>query len=116
MWRGFFVSCKYSVSCWSESLRPNQVFHQNRNGIRQISQAVTKKRSFWVRDMPGLGGASVSWAAFGLADIIGKTYHGVTESRRKSVPGTTLRHRRPERAPAPGNARRRTGPGAGFGA
>src|SRR5580693_3608392 len=53
MWRGFFVSCRYSVNCWSESLRPNQVFHQNRNGMRQISHAVMKKRSFWVRDMPG---------------------------------------------------------------
>jgi hypothetical protein len=41
-------------------LRPNQVFHQKRNGIRQINQAVTKKRSFWVRDMPG----------FALADIL----------------------------------------------
>src|SRR5580700_2676421 len=72
MWRGFFVSCRYSVSCWSESLRPNQVFHQNRNGIRQISQAVTKKRSFWVRDMPG----------FALADIledISPQRHRVTE-------------------------------------
>src|ERR1700686_2400930 len=57
MWRGFFVSCKYSVNCWSESFRPNQVFHQKRNGIRQISQAVRKKRSFWVRDMPGLRAA-----------------------------------------------------------
>src|SRR6266446_8833679 len=55
MWRGFFVSWRYSVNCWSESLRPNQVFHQNRNGIRQISQAVRKKRSFWARDIPGLG-------------------------------------------------------------
>src|ERR1700686_638510 len=55
MWRGFLVSCKYSVNCWSESLRPNHVFHQNRKGMRQTSLAVTKKGSVWVRDMPGLG-------------------------------------------------------------
>src|SRR5580700_7116614 len=63
MWRGFFVSWRYSVNCWSESLRPNQVFHQNRNGMRQISHAVMKKRSFWVRDMPGLGFLSSSMVA-----------------------------------------------------
>ena len=49
------VSCRYSVICWSERCRPNQVFHQNRNGMRTISQPVTKKRIFWVRDMPRLG-------------------------------------------------------------
>jgi hypothetical protein len=46
------------------SFRPNHVFHQNKNGIRQISQAVRKKRSFWVRDVPRFAGeergASVS--------------------------------------------------------
>src|ERR1700691_331172 len=71
MWRSFLVSCRYSFNCWSESLRPNHVFHQNRNGIRQISQAVRKKRSFCVRDMPVLrvGAASVCETACGLADI-----------------------------------------------
>src|SRR2546428_6738762 len=44
MWRGFLSSCKYSLSCLSESWRPNQVFHQKRNGISTISQAVTKNR------------------------------------------------------------------------
>src|ERR1700734_914218 len=69
MCRGFFVSCRYSFNCWSESFRPNQVFHQNRNGIRQISHAVTKKRIFWLRDMPGLPVllVSVDWSGTGLA-------------------------------------------------
>src|SRR5271157_1438955 len=72
MWRGFFVSCRYSVSCWSESLRPNQVFHQKRNGIRQISQAVTKKRNFCVRDIPGFGFLSSSTVSeLGIAPIFG---------------------------------------------
>src|SRR5271170_1166479 len=100
MWRGFFVSCRYSVNCWSESLRPNQVFHQNRNGIRQMSQAVTKKRSFWVRDMPG----------FALADIL----EDISPQRhREKRPRTTLRHRRRARGLAPDNAKLRIGRGAG---
>src|SRR5258708_35452089 len=71
MWRGLLASCRYSFSCWSESLRPNQVFHQKRNGIRQISHAVRKKRSFWVRDMPGfrLCASAVS-VELGLADKV----------------------------------------------
>src|SRR5208282_2578509 len=111
MWRGFFVSCRYSVNCWSESLRPNQVFHQKRKGIRQMSQAVTKKRSFWVRDMPGLGGIASAGTGIGLADIGENSYHRGTEKNPNL--GTTLRHRRLVRAPAPGNVRRRIGPGAG---
>src|SRR5579862_2227538 len=55
MWRGFFSSCRYSVSCWSERWRPNQVFHQNRNGMSTMSHPVVKKRIFWVRDMLRLG-------------------------------------------------------------
>src|ERR1700683_909358 len=107
MWRGFFVSCRYSVSCWSESLRPNHVFHQNRNGIKQMSQAVTKKRSFWVRDMPGfLGTSEASVAGVGFADIV------VDEG----IVITTLRHRRRVRGPAPGNGRRRIGLEAASGA
>src|SRR5258708_34717643 len=104
MWRGFFVSCRYSVNCWSVSLRPNQVFHQNRNGIRQISQAVRKKRSFWARDMPGLGvwASPAGGAAIGLADIL------VENVNRR----TTLRHRRRGRALVLDNARRRTAPEA----
>src|SRR5208282_5939682 len=69
MCRGFFVSCKYSANCWSESLRPNQVFHQKRNGIRQISHATRKKRSFWVRDMPGFLVSDALVTGVGLADI-----------------------------------------------
>src|SRR5580693_7209922 len=101
MWRGFFVSCRYSVSCWSERLRPNHVFHQNRNGMRQISQAVTKKRSFWVRDMPGFLGvcpgvpASISSPvrlldmlarAIGADDIERPPYDGILINEPKGWP------------------------------
>src|ERR1700676_2349958 len=44
MWRGCLSSFRYSTICWSESWRPNQVFHQNKKGMRTISQAVKKKR------------------------------------------------------------------------
>src|SRR5258708_2744822 len=71
MWRGFLASCRYSFNCWSESLRPNHVFHQKRNGIRQISHAVRKKRSFWVRDMPVFRlCASACGVELGLADKV----------------------------------------------
>ena len=46
--------------CWSERWRPNHVFHQNRNGMRTISQPVAKNRIFWVRDILRLGLASGS--------------------------------------------------------
>src|SRR5580658_1959876 len=108
MWRGFFVSCRYSVNCASESLRPNQVFHQNRNGIRQINQAVTKKRSFWVRDMPGfLGGTSI-------VGVTGVEFADIVVDKETVM--TTLRHRRRGRGLVPDNARRRTGPEAASGA
>ncbi len=55
MCRGFLSSWRYSVSCWSERWRPNQVFHQNRNGMRTMSQPVAKNRIFWVRDIERLG-------------------------------------------------------------
>src|ERR1700722_16418556 len=45
MWRGCFSSCRYSASCLLVSWRPNQVFHQKRNGIRTMSHAVTKNSS-----------------------------------------------------------------------
>src|SRR5579872_812484 len=61
MWRGFLSSCRYSVICWSERWRPNQVFHQNRNGISTISQPVTKNRSFCVGEMLRLG-FGTSWS------------------------------------------------------
>jgi hypothetical protein len=32
-------------------LRPNHVLHQNRNGIKTMSQPVAKKSIFWLRDM-----------------------------------------------------------------
>ena len=55
MCRGFLSSWRYSVICGSERWRPNQVFHQKRNGISTISQPVAKNRIFCVRDMPRLG-------------------------------------------------------------
>src|SRR6266581_3545918 len=51
MWRGCLSSRRYPVSCFSESCRPNQVFHQNRNGMSTISQAVAKNRMRWPVDM-----------------------------------------------------------------
>src|SRR5580693_1765966 len=111
MWRGFLESCRYSASCWSESLRPNHVFHQNRKGIRQISQAVTKKSSFWVRDMPGFwsGASAGRGAGIGLADML-------VDMLVDGVAITTLRHRRLKRGPALDNEKRRIGPEAEFGA
>src|SRR5208283_993614 len=53
MCRGCFSSCKYSATCWSESWRPNQVFHQNRTGMSTISHAVRKKSSRLRADMRG---------------------------------------------------------------
>ena len=41
--------------CWSERWRPNQVFHQKRNGMRTMSHPVTKKRIFWLRGIERLG-------------------------------------------------------------
>src|SRR5580698_3099216 len=58
MWRGCFSSCRYSTICLSESCRPNQVFHQNRNGMRTISHPVAKNNNRLRVDMRGrdLGG------------------------------------------------------------
>src|SRR5580700_4765550 len=53
MWRGCFSSCKYSPICLSESWRPNQVFHQNKNGMRTISHPVAKNSSRLRVDMRG---------------------------------------------------------------
>src|SRR5215470_15988012 len=52
---GLASSRKYSVTCLSERCRPNQVFHQNRNGMSTRSHPVTKKRTRWRVDMPGRG-------------------------------------------------------------
>ena len=62
MWRGCFSSCRYSANCLSESCRPNQVFHQNRNGMRTISHPVTKNSNRLRVDMRGL----VRWLASGV--------------------------------------------------
>src|SRR5579864_6660237 len=61
MWRGCLSSFKYSVSCLSESWRPNQVFHQNRNGMSTISQAVTKNSKRLRVDMRWRAGGA--WVA-----------------------------------------------------
>src|SRR5712692_661130 len=51
MCRGCFSSLRYSVICLSESWRPNQVFHQNRNGMSTINQAVIKNSQRFRADM-----------------------------------------------------------------
>ena len=66
MWRGFLSSCKYSFNCWSDRCRPNQVFHQNRNGMRTMSHPVVKKSIFWVRDMLRLGFGVVEPSGVGV--------------------------------------------------
>src|SRR5262249_38645045 len=53
MWRGCFSSFKYSPICLPESGRPNQVLHQNRNGISTISQATRKNRKRFRVDIRG---------------------------------------------------------------
>src|ERR1051325_2917359 len=65
MWRGFLSSCRYSVICGWYRWRPNQVFHQNRNGISTISQPVTKNSSFCVGEMLRLG-LGTSWSGVGM--------------------------------------------------
>jgi len=55
------------------------VFHQNKKGIRQISHAMRKKRSFWVRDIPGFARASVG-TGIGLKDI-GETFTKQAQSQ-----------------------------------
>src|ERR1700735_5593434 len=123
MWRGFLAACRYSFNCWSESFRPNHVFHQNKKGIRQISHAVRKKRSFWVRDVPRFAGekrgASVSIIYLPthvkLAPVV------VPCGRRRPEPivltATIIPPRpHPSRDPAPGNAKLRTAPEAASGA
>src|SRR3984957_6644703 len=123
MCRGFLASCRYSFNCWSVSFRPNHVFHQNKNGIRQISQAVRKKRNFWVRGVPRFAGeergASVSIIYLPprvkLAPLLSPC------GRRRPEP-TVLRgpiippRLPPSRDPAPDNAKLRTAPEAASGA
>ena len=88
MCRGFLSSWRYSVSCWSFRWRPNQVFHQKRKGMRTMSHPVAKKRSFWVRDMLRLAGASATMLPFrpsrgsGVGrEASGLDGHGVPENK-----------------------------------
>ena len=76
-------------SCLSESCRPNQVFHQNRNGIRTISQPVAKNSSRLRVDMRGLaGGWRILCPARGFlresgrADMLGST-ETISEGRTR---------------------------------
>src|SRR5208337_4439864 len=94
MCRGCLSSCRYSASCLSESWRPNQVFHQNRNGIRTISHAVRKKSSRLPVDMRGrrlgggLGGLLASDEVCGVAS--GRTGTGSRKYNRNRVSGLWL--------------------------
>src|SRR5208282_831878 len=94
MCRGCFSSCRYSASCLSESWRPNQVFHQNKNGIRTISHAVRKKSSRLPVDMRGrclsggLEGFLASDEACGVAS--GRTGTGSRKYNRNRVSGLWL--------------------------
>src|SRR5215472_2348218 len=73
MWRGCASSCRYSVTSLSERWRPNHVFHQNRNGIRTISQPVTRKRIRLRVDMLARGFAecSLEVVSAGFTDTTG---------------------------------------------
>src|SRR5262252_214370 len=51
MCRGCCSSLRYSAIFWSESARPNQVFHQERNGISTMSHAVRKNNRRCLVDM-----------------------------------------------------------------
>src|SRR5438270_1888178 len=57
MCRGCFSSTRYSLILPSDSCRPNQVLHQNRNGISTISHAVTKNSTRLLVDMRARGTA-----------------------------------------------------------
>jgi len=91
MCRGCSSSCRYSASCLSESWRPNQMFHQNRNGIRTISHAVMKKSSRLPVDMRGRGlggGLGVLLASEEDCEVApGRTGMGSRKYSRKRVSG-----------------------------
>src|SRR5215470_17139354 len=76
MWRGCASSRRYSVTSLSERWRPNQVFHQNRNGIRTMSHPVTRNRMRLRVDMlaRGLGDDSLEVVSAGFTDTTGKLY------------------------------------------
>ena len=118
MWRGCFSSCRYSVSCLSESWRPNQVFHQNRNGIRTISHAGQQRTAAgcaWTcaawRGLVCIGEAAdcVDWQSRSSASQSKSLRRG---ERSRALRILTPPHPHPARGPAPDNGRRRTGPEA----
>src|SRR5215467_13522743 len=90
MWRGFFSSCRYSLSSVFESLRPNHVFHQNRNGISTISHAVTKKRMRWPLDMRRLAGWVAEIVASVMSEIAVSTLHLALDVRDQLYGGWRL--------------------------
>ena len=73
MWRGCLSSLRYSRIFVSERWRPNQVLHQNRNGMSTISQATRKKSRRLRVDMrwrPGRGGESSTAAdRFAVSEV-----------------------------------------------
>src|SRR5208283_1315747 len=94
MCRGCFSSCKYSATCLSESWRPNQVFHQNRNGMSTISHAVRKKSSRFPVDIRGRGlvGGLVLASDEDCAVASGRTGMGSRKYSRKRVSQPLLHH------------------------
>src|SRR3989442_1445963 len=94
MWRGFLSSCKYSLSCRSDNWRPNQVFHQNRNGIRTISHPMKKNKKRLRVDMRGL--------AAGVADSVpGDEACGGDSGRADILGPPKLTKKMAERFPTP---------------
>src|SRR5215469_6269853 len=87
MWRGFLLSWRYSMSCWSDRCRPNHVFHQKRKGIKTMSHPVTKKRIFCVREIERLGLTDDAVTSSELDWFIGFS----------NPPGRIERHREPYR-------------------
>src|SRR5450432_3426616 len=63
----------YSPSCLSESCRPNQVFHQNRNGMSTISQPVAKNNRRLRVDMRGLAGGGDEAGSSVTVDVSGES-------------------------------------------
>src|SRR5580692_7564510 len=121
MCRGFLASCRYSFNCWSVSFRPNHVFHQNKKGIRQISHAVRKKRSFWVRDVPRFAGEErgSSVSIIYLQPQTGAVVVPCGRTRPEPIvlTATIIPPRpHPSRDLAPDNAKLRTAPEAASGA
>src|SRR5215831_3098613 len=82
---GCCSSLRYSAIFLSESARPNQVFHQKRNGISTMSQAVRKNNRRCLVDM------RCRMAGDGVVAVIGRsiTKHpafGMHSARSRALP------------------------------